>query len=84
MRPLNDRGDRVLEALLSLAFFDDEARRMPSLSGPEPELDPADREALEALGPDLVRRVLEGDDDPCDPSGESRPPDPPHPPGASF
>ena len=56
---MNGRDDRALDALLFLALLEDVARKAPSLSGPEPELDPADQRALDALGPDLVRRILE-------------------------
>lgn len=58
---MNGRDDRALDDLLFLALLEDVARRTPSLSGPEPELDVADQRALDALGPDLVRRVLDGD-----------------------
>lgn len=59
--PLNGNGqdDRALDALMVLAFLEDPMRGAPSPSGPEPELDPADQNALDALGPDLARRILE-------------------------
>lgn len=59
--PLNGNGqdDREIDALLVLAFLEDPTRGVPVLSGPEPELDPADQRALDALGPDLARRILE-------------------------
>ena len=61
--PLNGIGedDREIDALIVLAFLEDLTRGTPDLSGPEPELDPADQRALDALGPDLVRRILEED-----------------------
>lgn len=61
MMPLNGNGqdDRALDALMVLAFLEDPMRGAPSPSEPEPELDPADQQALDALGPDLVRRILE-------------------------
>jgi hypothetical protein len=55
------RDDRALGALIVLAFLEDPMREAPSPSGPEPELDPADQRALDALGPDLARRILEED-----------------------
>ena len=55
------RDDRALDALLFLTFLEEVAREAPSLSGPEPELDPADQRALDALGQDLPRRILGGD-----------------------
>lgn len=57
--PQSGENDRALDALIVLAFLE---IPMPDLSGPEPELDPADRRALDALGSDLVQRVLEADD----------------------
>jgi hypothetical protein len=59
--PLNGRGDGALESLIVLAFLEDPAWPCPALSGPEPELDPADQRALDGLGPDLLRRILEED-----------------------
>jgi hypothetical protein len=55
------RDDRALDALIVLAFLEDPMREAPSPSGPEPELDSADQRALDALGPDLTRRILEED-----------------------
>jgi hypothetical protein len=57
---VNDHDDGALDALMFLAFFDESARQMPKLTGPEPELAPDDQAALDALGPDLVMRVLSG------------------------
>lgn len=57
-KPTNGRDDGALEALLALAFLEAVAGEVPPLTGPEPELDPADQAALDALGPDLVRRIL--------------------------
>jgi hypothetical protein len=57
--PLNGQDDRALDALIVLAFLEELTRGVPVLSGPEPELGPADQRALEALGPDLVRRILD-------------------------
>jgi hypothetical protein len=54
------RDDRALDALLFLTFLEEVAREAPSLSGPEPELDPADQRALDALGPLLPKRILDG------------------------
>lgn len=56
---MNGRDDRALDELLFLALLEEMARDVPSLSGPEPELDAADQRALDALGPDLVRKILE-------------------------
>jgi hypothetical protein len=56
--PLNGRDDRALDALIVLAFLEPLTGEVPSLSGPEPELDPEDERALDGLGPDLVRRIL--------------------------
>jgi hypothetical protein len=56
---MNGRDDRSIDAILFLALLEDVVRDVPSLSGPEPELDAADQRALDALGPDLVRRILE-------------------------
>lgn len=58
---MNGRDDRGLDALLFLAFLEDLARDVPPLSGPEPELDPAAQRALDALGPDLLMRILHAD-----------------------
>ncbi len=58
---MNGRDDRALDALLFLAYLEEVAREAPSLSGPEPAPDPADQRALDALGPDLPRRILDGD-----------------------
>lgn len=52
---------RAIDALIVLAFLEDPMREVPSPSGPEPQLDPADQRALEALGSDLARRILEED-----------------------
>ena len=68
------RDDRALDALIVLAFLEDPVREAPSPSGPEPELDPADQRALDALGPDLARRILEED---CGTAGRSEGPLPP-------
>ncbi|MBI3856141.1 MAG: hypothetical protein HY293_10680 [Planctomycetes bacterium] len=61
--PLNGIGedDRAFDALIVLAFLEGLTQGAPVLSGPEPELDPADQRALDALGPDLARRILEED-----------------------
>ena len=59
MKRVNGHDDGALDALVCLALFERVAGSMPALSGPEPELDPADQEALDALGPDRVRRILE-------------------------
>ena len=55
---MNERQDAALEALLTLALLDELTRDVPSLADPEPELDSADQQALDALGPDLVCRIL--------------------------
>jgi hypothetical protein len=55
----NGQGDREIDALIVLALLEDPTWGAPSLSGPEPELDPADQQALDALGPNLVRRILQ-------------------------
>lgn len=61
-KKMNGRDERALEAILVLASLEDLARDVPSLTGPEPTLDPEDERALEDLGPDLVRRILEEDE----------------------
>ena len=53
------REDRALEALLVLACLENLAEDVPDLLGPEPVLDSCDEQALEELGPDLVRRIIE-------------------------
>jgi hypothetical protein len=57
---MNGRDDRAPDAVLVWAFLDG-LMQAPPISGPEPELDPADESALDALGPDLVKRLLEED-----------------------
>lgn len=59
---MNGRDDRALEAILVLAYLENVAWGVPSLTGPEPTLDLDDERALENLGPDLVRRILEEDE----------------------
>ena len=56
--PMTGLDDRAFDALLELAWLRDVELDVPSLSGPEPELDPADQRALDALGPDFVQRIL--------------------------
>jgi hypothetical protein len=63
---VNGREDRALEAVLVLAFLEELMRAAPVLSGPEPELDPADQRALDGLGPDLVQRILDEEDERSD------------------
>jgi hypothetical protein len=53
------REERALEAVLVLACLENIAEDMPDLWGPEPVLDPSDEQALQELGSDLVRRILE-------------------------
>ena len=60
----NGRNYDAIDILIVLAFQEDLMREVPDLSGPEPELDPADQEALDALGPDLVHRILQEQPDP--------------------
>jgi hypothetical protein len=58
-KKMDGRDDRAIEAILVLACLEDLARDVPSLTGPEPTLDLEDERALDDLGPDLVRRILE-------------------------
>lgn len=60
---MDGRDGQDLEALLYLALLEGWLWDVPILTGPEPELDPADQQALDALGPDLVRRLLQEDPD---------------------
>ena len=57
--PKNGQDLGALDALIVLAFLEGMARRSPSFTDPEPRLDPADQEAMDALGSDLVRVILE-------------------------
>lgn len=61
--PMNEQDGQDLDALLLLAFLEGWLCDVPPLTGPEPELDPADQRALDALGPDLIRRLLQEDQD---------------------
>jgi hypothetical protein len=57
----NGHGGRALDGLLFLVWLEDVARDVPNCSGPVPDLEPADQRALDALGPDLVLKILEED-----------------------
>ena len=53
-------GDKALDERLVQALRGDlpEVPEPPDLDGPEPVLSDEDRQALDALGPDLVARLL--------------------------
>ena len=72
----HDREEQALDALIVWALRHDlaEDRPEPDLEGPQPVLSAEHREALEALGPDLVARILAGTWQPRQrPSANSRP-----------
>lgn len=58
---MSEHDGQDLDALLLVAFLEGWLSDVPPLTGPEPELDPADQRALDALGPDLIRRLLQED-----------------------
>jgi hypothetical protein len=56
-----EREERALDVLIVLAFLlegADDAPPPPDPDGPEPVLSPEHRAALDALGPDLVERIV--------------------------
>jgi hypothetical protein len=58
----SDRADRFLDALIVLALRGELAEDdLPDLDGPEPVLSDEAQRALDALGPDLVARIVRGD-----------------------
>ena len=57
------RAERALDALMVLAFLLEgpgDVEPPPDPDGPEPVLSPEHRRALDALGPDLVERIVKG------------------------
>jgi hypothetical protein len=61
MTPIFEHDDGAMDAIMYLAYLKDLASAVPALTGPEPMLSPEDRRALDALGPDLVARIVSGD-----------------------
>jgi len=61
MTPIFDHDDGAVDAIMYIAYLKDLASAVPALTGPEPMLSPDDRRALDALGPDLVSRIISGD-----------------------
>ena len=57
--PKNGQDLKALDCLLVLAFLEGVSWGAPLLTGPEPRLNTPDQEALDALGPDLARRLLD-------------------------
>jgi hypothetical protein len=58
----NDRADRILDVLIVLALCGETGDEdLPDLDGPEPVLSDEHQRALDALGPDLVARIVRGD-----------------------
>jgi hypothetical protein len=61
----DDWRDPFLDALIVLALTSNEWQGelpdLPDLDGPEPELSEEDQRALDALGPDLVGRIVRGE-----------------------
>jgi hypothetical protein len=58
-----DREEEALDALIVAAFRSVSFKEsdLPDLSKPAPELSKEDQEALDALGPDLISKIVSGE-----------------------
>ena len=74
MLPDEKAEERTYEALMWLAYLKDLSSDIPNLTDPAPAVRPEDQKALDALGADLVSRMVSGEEIPLprsDPDGDA-------------